>query len=407
MIHAGWRGIAMSDIRKETFRTVKTDAEEIEQKIRKHRLRVVIFLASAVIVVSILVASAGIYFAYQEYEEYEVRGQIERNDSEATKYEDFSGNILRYNNDGAFYADMSDRLIWNQAYEMQNPAVNICGDYAVIADMQGTQIYIMSIAGMQGQVETNYPIEAVCIAKQGTIAVLTQENGTSYLELYNKGGENLASGEIHVTNSGYPLDIALSYDANKLAVSILDISKGKARTAIAFYNFGSVGQNEIDHMVASYAYDDLVIPQIRFVSNNRMVAFGDTKVILFEGVQKPEEAHVLTLERDVKSVFFDEEYFGLVFDSGGANDGCKLEVYDMNCGLVLEREFSQDYQDIGFLQNHEICIRSEYACEIYTLRGVKKFQYNFDDRLYQIFSGGSGRRYTFILEGMMQRVRLK
>ena len=33
------------------------------------------------------------------------------------------------------------------------------------------------------------------------------------------------------------------------AVSILDISKGKAQTTVAFYNFDSVGQNEIDNIV--------------------------------------------------------------------------------------------------------------------------------------------------------------
>ncbi len=397
----------MTDIRKQGFYTVETNVEEMEQKIRQHRRRIALCTAIVVIVAAICVAAAGIYFELKEYKSYEVRSEIERSDSEATKYETFSGNILRYNNDGAFYADMSDNLIWNQAFEMQTPVIDICEDYVAIADLQGNQIYVMNTTGVQGEIETSKPIEAMCVANQGTIAVLTQADGTSYLELYNKSGESLASGEIHVENSGYSMDIALSNDANKLAVSILDISKGKAQSTIAFYNFGSVGQNEIDNMVGSYSYADTVIPQIDFVSNDRMIAFGDTQVIIFEGTQKPEEVLVQKLEKEAKSIFYDTDYFGLVYSNEDSSENHTMEIYDMKGKLRLEQEFEMSYQNIELLVNHEVCIRDEYRCEIYTLRGVKKFTYKFDDALYKIFSGGTGRSYTFILDGVMEKIRLK
>ena len=53
------------------------------------------------------------------------------------------------------------------------------------------------------------PIQRVSVAKQGTIAVLMESEGISYLQLYDKEGTQLAAGELHVQNSGYPLDIAL------------------------------------------------------------------------------------------------------------------------------------------------------------------------------------------------------
>lgn len=397
----------MSDVRKQGFHTVETNVEEMEQKIRQHRRMVAIRTAVTVIVILLLLGAAGIYFELKEYKNYEVRSEIERSDSEATKYEKFSGNILRYNNDGAFCADMSDNLIWNQAYEMQNPMADICADYVAIADRQGTQIYIMNTTGVQGEIETSKPIEAVCVANQGIVAVLTQEDGISYLEVYNKDGESLASGEIHVENSGYPLDIALSNDANKLAVSILDISKGKAKTTIAFYNFGSVGQNEIDNIVGSYSYANTIIPDIDFVTNDRMIAFGDTQVSVFEGTQKPEETVTLKLEKEVKSIFYEEEYFGLVYGNGDSGDTHTMNVYDMKGKLRMEQKFKMPYQSIEFLENDEICITDENACEIYTLRGVKKFSYNFDNAVYKILSGETDRTYTFILNGVMEKVKLK
>ena len=113
------------------------------------------------------------------------------------------------------------------------------------------------------------------------------------------------------------------------------------------------------------------------------------------------------LEKEVKSIFFDADYFGLVYGSGDAGNHHKMEVYDMQMKLCLEKEYTMPYQNIEFLENHEICIRDEYECEIYTLRGTKKFAYKFDDALYKIFSNGRGRRYTFVLDGVIERVKLK
>lgn len=397
----------MSDIRKQKFRTITTNVEELEEKVRKRRRKIVLCAAVAAVVLLIVIAVAGIYYGLKEYEAFEIRSEIERNDSEATKYESFAGNILRYNNDGVFYLDKSDHLIWNQAFEMQEPIVDICESYMAVADLHGTQIYIMDTVSMQGSITTNKPIEAICVARQGTIAVLTRQEATSYLELYNRSGENLASGQIHITNSGYPLDIALSKDANKLAVSILDISKGTAQTTISFYNFASVGQNEIDNMVGSYTYADTIVPEIDFTSNDRMIAFGDNKVILFEGVQKPEEILVQNVEKEMKSIFYDTDYYGFVFGGEDAADSHKMEIYDMSGKLRLEQNFTMPYETIEFLDNHEICMRNEFECTIYTLRGIKKFTYEFDQTLYKIFSGSTGRRYTFILDGVMEQVKLK
>ena len=397
----------MIDTRKQKFYTIKTDPREHEERIRKFRKRVAISIAVVAIVFTLVAAVVGIYYNLKEYEGYEVRLQIERNDSKATRYESFAGNILRYNNDGAFYLDISDNKIWNQTFEMQEPIVDICENYVVVADLHGTQIYIMDTAGMQGAITTGKPIESICIAAQGTIAVLTREGGVSNLELYNKNGDNLASGQIHVSNSGYPLDIALTSDANKLAVSILDISKGTAQTTISFYNFTSVGQNEIDNMVGSYTYADTVVPEIEFTASDRLIAFGDNKVIFFGGTQKPEELLVHELEKEVKSIFYDSEFFGLVFGNEGSGDSHKMEVYDMSGRLKLEQEFDMSYQTIEFLDNHEICIRDEFRCVIYTLRGIRKFAYEFENTLYRIISGSTSRRYTFILDGVMEQVKLK
>lgn len=116
----------MTDTGKQGFYAVKANVEELEQKIRTHRKKIALSIAAVIIIAAVFTATAGIYFTYKEYDGYETISKIERSDSEATTYKSFAGNILRYNNDGAFYTDASDHLIWNQAFEMQNPVSDIC-----------------------------------------------------------------------------------------------------------------------------------------------------------------------------------------------------------------------------------------------------------------------------------------
>ena len=47
---------------------------------------------------------------------------------------------------------------------------------------------------------------------------------------------------------------------------MININEGSVKSTIAFYNYGTVGQNEIDHCVGVNNYDDMVIPEMEFTS---------------------------------------------------------------------------------------------------------------------------------------------
>lgn len=383
------------------------DMEEYRQKIREHRRKV---LKHGVIYAGIflfLLAVLGLYMAFRQYTDYDIRSTAERSDTEATRFAEFRGNILKYSNDGAFYIDSANELIWNQTYEMSNPQLDICEEYLVIYDKKGTKIYILTESELQGSIETTMPIEQVCVASQGTIAVLMRKDNTAHLELYDKEGKNLAQGEIHGEKGGYPVAIALSHDALKLGVSMLDISGGKVNSTIAFYNYGSVGQNEIDNCVGVTSYEDMVIPELEFTSDERMVAFGDTKILVFEGTQKPKQTAEIVLEKQAQSVFHNENYIGIVSSNEDEAITHHLAVYKTDGGFVMEKDFPTEYSQIEFLSNNEICIQSETVCDIYTLRGVYKFHYEFDRELCKVIPGGMGLNYTFVLSDATERVRLK
>lgn len=398
----------MAEKDRRGFHTVEQmDMEDYEQKIREHRINIVKRSLIIILVVILIFAGVGLFMALRHYEEYDVTSTVDRADTEATLFADFNGNILKYSNDGAFYTDTTNELIWNQTYEMANPQIDICGDYLVIYDKKGTMIYILDTAGLQGSIETTMPIEQVRIAAQGTVAVLMQKDSAGYLAMYDKAGEKLVQGAIHGEKSGYPIAIALSQDAVKLAVSMLDINEGAVKSTVAFYNFGSVGQNEIDHIVGANSFEDTVIPEIEFTSNDKLIALSDKGVIFFEGTQKPQQSGEILFEKEVRSIFYNENYIGVVTSNDDEAVSHHINVYDTRGDSVLEKDFSMEYTGIEFLSNNEICIRNENICDIYTIRGIYKFHHEFEQSIYKIIPGISSLNYTFVLENATEKVRLK
>ena len=398
----------MAEKNKSGFHTVgDTDMEEYNRKIKEHRRKVLRRTVIVTAVFLLVLTGLGLYMALRHYENYDIMSTAERSDTDATHFTEFQGNILKYSNDGAFYLDAANELIWNQTYEMSSPKLDTCGNYLSIYDKGGTKIYILTPTKLVGSIETTMQIQQVCVAEQGTVAVLMKKDKAAYLALYDREGNSLAEGEIHGQNGAYPIAIALSNDAVKLAVSMININEGSVKSTIAFYNYGTVGQNEIDHCVGVNNYDDMVIPEMEFTSNDRMVAFGDTKAVIFEGAQKPQAIAEIPMDEKTKSIFYNEHYIGIVTGNEDEAVTNHLAVYDENGKLVMEKDFGLDYSSIEFLTNNEICIRNANVCDIYTVHGVYKFHHEFEEELFEIIPGKLKLNYTLVLKDTTQRIRLK
>ena len=85
-------------------------------------------------------------------------------DSSFVKFAMFGDNVIKYTKDGASYIDASGKTIWTQSYEMKTPIININGDYAVIADQQGNEMYICSKEGCTGTAKTQLPITKAAVS---------------------------------------------------------------------------------------------------------------------------------------------------------------------------------------------------------------------------------------------------
>lgn len=380
--------------------------KEFKKKLARHRrliaYRVILIAAVVFAIVSI------IYLNYKNkiYTDYSIVNTIQYEDSLGANFRRFNGNILKYSRDGATAFNMNNDMLFNQTYEMQNPMVDICGDYVALGDYRGTKIYIINSEGLQGQIDTTLPVQRFSIAGNGNTAVVLEDEDVTWVKLYNKNGENVASDRTTMKKSGFPLSMDISESGILLNISYLYIDSGKISSSVAFYNFGSVGQNEIDNLVSGYNYDDETVTYVQFMNPSTSFALGNTKFSIFKGDQRPERIFDVTLEDEVNSVFYNEEYIGLVYKVISDETPYRIDVYNTSGVKVLEKQFKLDYTDVIFNKDL-IIIYNANECAIYDMNGVEKFNSLFKNSIITMVPENNKTRYLFVSGSRTDEIQLK
>ena len=365
------------------------------------------FIISAVLVVLIL--TGAIVSMLQQYTDHTVLETVDIGDAGASKNEDFEENVLRYTNDGAFFTDDSGNLIWNVTYEMDAPAFSRAGDYFVIYDKGGTAVVLMDRAGKVSSLQTLMPVVKATVSENGILAVLLQQDTTGYVKLYDKRGQDVASGEFHAKNNGFPIEIGISRDGKLLAVSLLQIIDGAVNTNINFYDFGERGKSAIDNLVASFSYSNMVVPDIHFFAKDRMIAFGDTEFMIYDITGKPVVDEEMFLQGEVKAVFYNDNNFGTVTGETDEEGNYKnmMTIYSKTGRRRFEREINIPYKEVKLLSNNEIFATDGNEALLFSAFGVRRFDQKFDGTIYEMFPRKGGRRYVVVKSSGMESIRLE
>lgn len=383
-----------------------SEKEDYKKKLTRHRLAI---LYRILLVVAIIAAVTGaIYYNYQNmiYTDYDVLGTLKYQEATTANYLSFNGNVLRYSQDGASAFNMENDMLWNQTYEMQSPMIDICDGYVALGDYKGTKIYVLDGSGLQGEIDTTLPVQKFCVSGNGNVAAVLEEGDITWVKLFNKEGDNIANDRTTMAKSGYPINVAISKDGIMLGVSYLYIDSGNISSSVAFYNFGEVGQNEIDNLVSGYNYGDTVIPYVKFMNSKTSFAIGDDKFEIYSGNQKPENIFELSLEDEVKSIYNNEDYIGLVYAEGTSEALYRLDVYDSSGVLCLSRKFDLEYSDIIFNKDLVI-IYNGNECVIYNMQGVEKYKGSFKNSVLTMIPTDSKTKYLLVSGSEMVEIQLK
>jgi len=391
------------DLAKKESKIVDTK-EEFERKLRRHRRLNLYRIIIAVVIVLVLIGAA--YFNYQSmvYTSYDETKKITYMESTNAKYLEFNGNVLRYSQDGASAFNISNDMIWNETFEMQNPIADTCGDFVALGDYMGTTIYVYNSEGLKGTIDTSTPLRSFCVSGTGSVAVVLEEDEVTWVKLYDYNGMNIASDRTTMAKSGYPVRIDISEDGILLAISYLFVDSGVLSSSVAYYNFGAVGQNEIDNLVSGYTYSNTVVSYVDFMNSDTAFAVGDDRFLVFKGSQKPEVIMEKELEGEVLSVFNSENYVALVYEDENGTNQYKADIYNDEGNLVCTQGFDLEYTNITFYKDLIIIYNSE-ECEIYNTSGLKKFEGPFEESVILLIPE-SKAKHLLVSGDCMKEIKL-
>ena len=128
--------------------------------------------------------------------------------------------------------------------------------------------------------------------------------------------------------------------------------------------------------------------------------------MFYKGKQKPENIANIIINDQIQSVYYNENYVGLVFYNAGGETTHMLQLYDTagNKGLTLY--FDQEYKDI-MLEKEGIIIYNEDECVIFDWEGRKKYEGFFKEKIECVIPLGNIARYVIVTNTSVQMIKLQ
>ena len=393
-------------LKKKEKREKDTARINYREKIKSHKFT--IFYRTVLVIILLAAIGAALYIQWENkvYTESLVVASVETSITQDAKLMPFAGYLLNYSKDGAGCMDAKGNAVWNQTFEMQNPIVDICQDVVAIGDYNGRTIYIMNTGGTVGSITTNRPIRNFCVAANGVVAVVLDDTDVTLIYLYDSQGNELVHFRTTMKESGYPVSVSISPSGELVCVSYLFVDSGQMKSSVAFYNFGAVGQNSTDNYVSGYDYLDTIVPFVRFLDNKSVFAVSDDRIMFYGGAQKPVSIAENLINEDVQSVYYGDEYVGLVFNSTESSNRYRLDVYHRSGELAQKIEFDMEYSDILFHED-QIIIYNETECCIYNTNGIEKYSGNFSESVRTLIPLKSSYSYMIVTPDSIDTIELK
>jgi len=332
---------------------------------------------------------------------YEVVTSMSRGDDTSVYYCMMRKGMVKYSKDGVAMTNKSGTVLWNQTYEMASPTMTSAGDYVAVGDIGANTIYIFNEYGQLGRVSTDVPIQEIQISEQGVVAAVLSDTSSNYINLYDKQGNSLGSIKASLENTGYPLAIALSPDASKLAVSYLIVKSGSMQSRIVSYDFSDV---EGDHLLDTQELEGLY-PKAEFLDSREVVLFGEKGFVLYQADSKKIEKQE-NFESEINSVFCTNQKLGFIFKNEDDNGKYRMEIYNKAGKKSSTYYFDLDYSGMT-ADDDEVILYNDEEMLIYQMGGRVRFRGTFNTAVTSVMPSWEDGLYWLIDDQSLREIRIR
>ena len=383
----------------------RSEREKAERAYQRHKrwkwLRFVIL--------GVVILGAGLftflYYRGKTYSGYEVTHTIARNKIDGAVDVKLGNSVLTYSQDGAHCMDLKGTTTWNQSFEIQDLKLATSQNMSAICGYNGHDIYVQSSDKQIGSIQTNLPIKNIAVSTAGHVTAVLEDTNVIWMNTYNPEGQIVYEGQFHMSQSGYPCAISLSPNGELLAASFIFVEEGNIVSNVAFYNYGPVGDNQSDQLVSTYTYRDMLVPEIHFMNDSSAFAVGDNRLMFYTGTQVPTSKNEHLLDGEVKAVYYDQNYVGLVFASDRSESRYVLKIFNTNGENVINHYFDMDYLGV-FFEEKNFVIYNASECVVYTMAGVKKYEGKFQKPVSLMLPTDMPYHYRLVTDDSVDLIQL-
>lgn len=402
----------MADIRQYRREKQKTASENTEDwhedytgRIKLHRAKVRGIIMAAAVAAVIVVVVVCIVRYNSGYGSYSVRSSVALNDNGYARYVSFGGGYVRYSRDGIALYDYDGTRQWDRTYEINNPTTDICGSYMVIADIEGSEIYLFDESGYVTTINTALPILQINVSSQGLVVATLKDSNASNINMYNKDGSKIYNIKTTVDGDGVPVSMAVSNDGKKLVVAYTAIDGQELATSVVFYNFDEVGQNEVERIVGGYdTYGSQLVSEVEFINDDTAVAFGENVISFFRISEYPKLLTDVEIDYTIRKIFYSSKYVGIYYVSDDGEG--KANVYDTSGALVMSVNVEEQFDSFDFT-DEELLMYGDDACRIVNMKGKTIFDYVFEDGITNLIPLSKSTEFLYHNAKAMQKITLK
>lgn len=385
---------------------IERGRRNIREKNRWHRFSITFRVLLGTLVVAAIIIAIMIYENTKTFSSYSVTASVPRTLADGAKTVEFDGTVLSYSKDGANAVDATGKLLWNQTFDMQSPLISICEDTVAFADYGGSTIYIQKSDGEAETVTTDMPIRKITVSSSDYVAAILADTDVTWIYLYDFNGKEIAYFRTTMEKSGYPVDFDISPDGELVVVSYYYLDCEDVKSSVAFFNFGPVGQNNIDNYVSGYNYSDSLVPLVRFLDSETAISVSSERLSVYAGAHKPVSVSDMFVTDDIQSVYYDKDVIAIVYLNSTGNTKYRLEVYNTSGETLSSYPFDFDYSDVTF-GNDNVVLYGDTSIYIGTYSGDVKYEGSYTSPILLVVPTVSASKYTVVTDSSVDTVEFK
>ena len=181
------------------------------------------------------------------------------------------------------------------------------------------------------------------------------------------------------------------------------VEENSLTSKIVYYSFDGEPKGEGDYQVQEFTYKDEVVPSIFFMGGEDSVMVGSEKMMICRGTDKPEVKETIEFDKEVKSIFYDQDYIGVIFK--GKSGGYVLSVYTVSGKELFSKDLDSEYGNMK-IEGDEVILYDGAKCSIFTAQGAHRFEGELKEEIVDVFPSEGMNKYCVITTSGLSEMRL-